>query len=130
VGRVVAVGGQVARIQLLLDRDCSAGVLVGEGRVSGVVQGQVGFADQGTSELLVKYVGALAQVGVGDPVVTSGLDGIYPKGLLVGRVRSVAPPNGLFKDVLVAPAVAFDQMEEVLILRRVAEDRSLAEAVR
>jgi rod shape-determining protein MreC len=130
VGRVVAVGGQVARIQLLLDRDCSVGVLVGGGRVSGVVQGQVGFADQGTSDLLVKYVGALAQVALGDPVVTSGLDGIYPKDLLVGHVRSVAPPNGLFKDVLVAPAVAFDRMEEVLILRRVAEDRSLAEAVR
>jgi rod shape-determining protein MreC len=129
VGRVVAVGGQVSRIQLLLDRDCSAGVLVGTTRVAGVVQGQVGFADQGTSELLVKYVGALAQVAVGDPVVTSGLDGIYPKGLLVGRVRSVAIPSGLFKDVLVTPAVAFDRMEEVLILRRSEDDRSLTESV-
>jgi rod shape-determining protein MreC len=130
VGRVVAVGAQVARVQLLLDRDCGAGVLVGNGRVSGVVQGQVGFADQGTTELLVKYVGALAPVAVGDPVVTSGLDGIYPKGLLVGHVRSVAAPNGLFKDVLLAPAVAFDQMEEVLILRLAQPDRTLQESVR
>jgi rod shape-determining protein MreC len=130
VGRVVAVGRQAARVQLLLDRDCSAGVLVGEGRVSGVVQGQVGFADQGTSELLVKYVTALAKVEVGDEVVTSGLDGIYPKGLLVGRVRSVAPASGLFKDVLVTPAVAFDRMEEVLILRSSEQDRTLTEALR
>lgn len=130
VGRVVAIGAQVARVQLLLDRDCSAGVLVGGARVSGVVQGQVGFADQGTTDLLVKYVGALAPVAVGDPVVTSGLDSIYPKGLLVGHVRSVAMPSGLFKDVLVTPAVAFDRMEEVLILRQAPQDRTLQESVR
>jgi rod shape-determining protein MreC len=129
-GRVVAVGRLVARVQLLLDRDCSAGVLIGDERVSGVVQGQVGFADQGTSELLVKYVTALAQVAPGDEVVTSGLDGIYPKGLRVGRVSSVAPAGGLFKDVLVTPAVSFDRLEEVLILRAGEQDRSLTEAVR
>jgi rod shape-determining protein MreC len=130
VGRVVAVGPQASRIQLLLDRDCSAGVLVGDTRVSGVVQGQVGFADQGTSELLVKYVTALAQVVEGDAVVTSGLDGIYPKGLLVGRVRAVLPASGLFKDVLVTPAAAFDRMEEVLILKGTQQDRTLTETLR
>lgn len=130
VGRVVAVGGQAARVQLLLDRDCSAGVLIHRSRISGVVQGQAGFADQGTSALLMKYVGALADVVVGDQVVTSGLDGIYPKGLIVGHVRSVATPSGLFKDVLVTPAAAFDRMEEVLILRQQDEDRSLTESVR
>lgn len=130
VGRVVAVGRQASRIQLLLDRDCSAGVLVGNARVSGVVQGQVGFADQGTSDLLVKYVTALAQVATGDAVVTSGLDGIYPKGLLVGHVRAVLPASGLFKDVLITPAVSFDRMEEVLILKGGEQDRTLTEAVR
>lgn len=130
VGRVVAVGGQAARIQLLLDRDCHAGALIERSRVSGVVEGQVGYADQGRAELLMKYVGALADVKVGDQVVTSGLDGIYPKGLPIGQVRSVAAPSGLFRDVVVSPTAAFDRMEEVLILRRPDEDRSLAEAVR
>jgi len=125
----VAVGGQAARVQLLLDRDCSAGVLIERNRISGVVQGQAGFAEQGTSDLLMKYVGAMADVVVGDQVVTSGLDGIYPKGLIVGHVRAVATSTGLFKDVLVTPAAAFDRMEEVLILRRPEEDRSLTESV-
>ena len=127
VGRVVAVGWHAARIQLLLDRDCRAGVLILRSRISGVVEGQVGYADQGTADLLMKYVGALADVKLGDLVVTSGLDGIYPKGLPLGQVHSVAAASGLFKDVLVTPTAAFDRMEEVLILRRPDEDRSLTE---
>jgi rod shape-determining protein MreC len=99
-------------------------------RDSGVVQGQVGFADQGTSDLLMKYVAAQADVKVGDLVVTSGLDGIYPKGLPVGHVRSVAAPIGLFKDVVVTPAVAFDRTEEVLVIKRPDSDRRLTESVR
>ena len=66
----------------------------------------------------------------GDAVVTSGLDGIYPKGLLVGRVRAVLPASGLFKDVLVTPATAFDRMEEVLILKGAQQDRTLTETLR
>lgn len=130
VGRVVAVGFQAARIQLLLDRDCRVGVLVERSRVSGVVEGQVGFADRAGADLLMKYVAALADVLVGDEVVTSGLDGIYPKGLIVGHVRAVAAPSGLFKDVLLAPAADFDRMEDVLVLRRPDQDRSLSESVR
>lgn len=130
VGRVVAVGPEAARVQLLLDRDCSAGVLIERSRVSGVVQGQVGLADRGTADLIMKYVGALADVTPGDIVVTSGLDGIYPKGMLVGSVASVAPGSGLFKDVVVAPAAAFDRIEEVLVVRRPHSDRTLTESVR
>ena len=130
VGRVVAVGPNAARVQLLLDRDCSAGVLVERSRVTGVVQGQVGFADQGTTDLLMKYVGALADVVPGDVVLTSGLDGIYPKGLMVGQVRSVSEASGLFKDVIVTPATPFDRIEDLLIVRELTDDRATPESVK
>jgi rod shape-determining protein MreC len=131
VGRVVAAGPNVARVQLLLDRDCSVGVVVERSRVTGVVQGQVAFAESGTTDLTMKYVPALADVVEGDAVVTSGLDGIYPKGLLVGHVRSAGPPGqGLFRDVLVTPIVAFDRVEEVLLVTGPREDRSLTVGVR
>ena len=55
-------------------------------------------------------------MAVGDLVVTSGLDRIYPKGLVVGRVRSVSRGTGLFKDILVEPSARFDQAEEVLVV--------------
>jgi rod shape-determining protein MreC len=65
-------------------------------------------------------VPALADVAVGDVVVTSGLDGVYPKGLAVGRVRAIGGGTGLFKDVRVEPSARFATLEEVLVLLPVA----------
>ena len=78
----------------------------------------------------MRYVSSLADVVAGDVVVTSGLDGIYPKGLVIGRIRSVGPGAGLFKDVVVTPAARFEQLEQVLIVRREGEPRSLPETAR
>jgi cell shape-determining protein MreC len=60
--------------------------------------------------------------------VTSGQDGIYPKGWVVGRVRAVNP-GSLFKEVLVEPSARFEQMEEVLVVRRSPEPTLLNERV-
>ena len=54
---------------------------------------------------------------VGDLVVTSGLDRIFPKGLVIGRVRSVGDATGLFREVRVEPSARFGQLEEVLVLK-------------
>lgn len=130
VGRVIALGPHAAKVQLLQDRDSGVGVLVERSRVTGVVSGQAGFADSGTSDLAMKYVRELADVVVGDRVVTSGLDRIYPKGLVVGRVRFVGPGAGLFKEILVSPSARFGQIEEVLILEAPPPRPGLTEAVR
>jgi rod shape-determining protein MreC len=130
VGRVVAVGPHAARVQLLLDRDSGVGALVERSRVSGVVAGQVGGSDAGSPELSMKYVPALADVALEDRVLTSGLDRVFPKGLLVGRVRSVGPASGLFREVVVTPSARFDELEEVLVLEPPAEDLALTESVR
>jgi rod shape-determining protein MreC len=130
VGRVIEVGPQAARVQILLDKSSGVGVRIERSRITGVVTGKAGYGDAAGGDLDLMYVPALADVVVGDVVVTSGLDGIYPKGLVVGRVRSVAPASGLFKDIAVAPSASFDQIEEVLIVRRPAEDRALTESVR
>lgn len=130
VGRVIELGPHAAKVQLLLDRDSGVGVLMERSRVTGVLQGQVGFADSGTTDLVMKYVPALAEVAVGDVVITSGLDRIYPKGLVVGRVNSVGKNSGLFKEVLVAPSARFDRIEEVLVVRGSEEAPVLSESVR
>ena len=119
VGRIIALGPRAAKVQLLQDRDSGAGVLIERSRVSGVVSGQVGFSDTGSSDLVMKYVRDLADVVAGDVVVTSGQDRVYPKGLVVGRVRSVGKGSGLFKEILVEPSARFDQVEEVLVVRKV-----------
>jgi len=131
VGRVVAVGPWAARVQLLLDRDCGVGVMIESSGVTGVVSGQVGLADSGTADLVMNYVPAHAEVEPGDVVVTSGLDRIFPKGLMVGRVRSVGRASeGLFREVRVTPSARFDRLEQVLILSGPRPEPELVESVR
>jgi rod shape-determining protein MreC len=130
VGRIIAIGPHAAKVQLLQDRDSGAGVLIERSRVSGVISGQVGFSDRGSSDLVMKYVPELADVVVGDVVVTSGQDRVYPKGLVVGRVRSVGKGAGLFKDILVEPSARFAQVEEVLVVHQAKEPLTLGRTVR
>jgi len=131
VGRVIERGPHAAKVQVILDQQSGVGVLIERSRVTGVVSGQVGFADTAATDLVLKYVPELADVAVGDVVVTSGLDRIYPKGLVVGRVRFVGPGSGLFKEVLVSPSARFGSLEEVLVLLGTSRgEPSLTETVR
>jgi len=130
MGRVVEVGPRAAKVQLLLDRDSGVGVRIERTRTTAVVAGQVAFTDSGTSDLLMKYVPVLADVAVGDVVVTSGLDQIYPKGLMVGRVRSVGKGSGLFKEVAVQPSANFEKIEEVMVANAPLRPPELTESVR
>jgi rod shape-determining protein MreC len=131
VGRVVAVGPRAAKVQLLLDRDCGVAVMLKRTRTTAVVTGQVGFADSGTLELTVKYLPSAADVQQGDVVLTSGLDGIYPKGLEVGRVDSTGGASGLFREAAtVRPSADFATLEEVIIARTSPGKPVLTESVR
>jgi rod shape-determining protein MreC len=129
VGRVIRAFPKGAQVQLLLDAQAGVGVLIERTRVTGVASGLSGPAEGSGPDLEMRYVPALADVQVGDVVVTSGLDRIFPKGLAVGRVRAVGPGAGLFKDVRVEPAARFSTLEEVLVLLSVppAEEAAPAE---
>ena len=62
------------------------------------------------------YVPSTADVKVGDRVVTSGIDGIYPKGFIIGQIESIGRGAGTFKDIQIRPAVDFSRLEEVLVV--------------
>ncbi len=130
VGRVVAVGPHAAKVQLLLDHEAGLGVRIERSRITAVVSGQAGFADAVGNLLAMKYVPALADVVPGDVVVTSGLDRMFPKGLMVGRVQSVKSGGGLFKEILVAPSARFERLEELMVVRTRPENLAFTEEVR
>jgi len=115
VGRVISIGSDVAQIQLLTDRDCSVGVLLARTRARGVVAGSGEQASP--TGLTLNYVSNLEEVVESDLIVTSGMDGIYPKGIAIGRVASVRNGPRLFKLVTVEPAANLDRLEEVFILK-------------
>jgi len=110
VGRLVVPSARSAKVQLLVDRNAAAGVLVERTRAQGVVVGA------GDDRLLMQYVSEAADVAVGDVVVTSGIDTIYPKGLVVGRVEVVEKNGPAFKRIVIKPAVDFSRIEEVLVV--------------
>ncbi len=112
VGRVERVTGHHARVLTLLHRDCAVAVRVERTRVDGVVQWE--FGDQPILNLL--YVSSQEDVKPGDWVATSGLGGIFPAGVRVGRVTRVGlADNGLMKEIRVKPAVNFRSVEEVMV---------------
>jgi len=110
VGRLVVPSARSAKVQLLVDRNAAAGVIVERTRAQGVVVGT------GDDRLQMQYVSEVSDLAVGDVVVTSGIDTIYPKGLIVGRVEVVEKNGPAFKRIIVRPAVDFSRLEEVLVV--------------
>jgi rod shape-determining protein MreC len=122
VGRILMTTARAAKVQLIIDRDAAAGVMIERSRVGGVVTG-VGSAEElgfraGLIDL--KYVPGSADVKKGDRVVTSGIDGIYPKGLPVGEIQSAERVGGEWR-IRVKPAVDFAALEAVLVVLKVPE---------
>jgi rod shape-determining protein MreC len=114
VGRVVGnPGPRAAKVQLLVDRSAAAGAIIERTLVAGVV---VGNADQGV--LRMEYVSNLEAVQLGDIVVTSGIDGIYPKGFVIGEVEVVHRGPRFYKTIHVRPKVVFSDLEDVLVIVR------------
>jgi len=112
VGRVVGDPGQrAAKVQLLVDRNAAAGALIERTRVAGLVVG-----DPGDGVLGMAYVSEFEDVRVGDVVVTSGIDGIYPKGLPIGDVVGVSSGQGLYRTIEITPRVQFNDLEYVLVI--------------
>jgi rod shape-determining protein MreC len=119
IGRVIMPSARAAKVQLLIDRNAAAGALVERSRAQGVVMGT------GTDRLRLEYVSSAADVKVGDEVVTSGIDGIYPtathggaypKGFVIGQIESIERGAGSFSSIVIRPSADFASLETVLVV--------------
>ena len=109
VGRIILPTSRAAKVQLLIDRDAAAGAVAERSRAQGVVVGT------GTS-LRLDHVPGTADIKIGDRVVTSGIEGIYPKGFEIGQIESIDRRSGEFSAVIIRPAVEFSSLEAVLVV--------------
>ena len=113
VGKVHRVFNTAASIILLTDVNSSIAVRLQSTRVGGILEGK----GDGTCSL--KYVSKRVEVKTGEKVVTSGLDGIFPEGLLVGYVSEVRKVGGeMFQLIRVLPIQDLNTIEEVVILKK------------
>lgn len=122
MGRVVLVSGPYAKVQLVTDRSAGVGVMIERTRRQGVLRGA------GGGGLELDFVPLQAEVQVGDAVVTAGIDGIYPRGIPVGRVVSFEPGDELFYRIRVAPNVDFGLLDQVYVLGRLQVPDEMKEA--
>jgi rod shape-determining protein MreC len=110
VGRVVVPSVRAAKVQLLIDSSAAAGALIERTRAQGVVVGT------GGDRLDLEYLSGSADLSVGDTVITSGIDGIYPKGFVIGWIERVERVGVSYGKVTIKPAVDFSRLEEVLVV--------------
>jgi rod shape-determining protein MreC len=109
-GKVVQVLENISMVQLLRDPSSRTSVMVGRSRAVGILQTENG------RDFFVR-LRSHEDAGTGDTIVTSGLGGIYPKGLTVGFVKKIDDGNPLFKRAYIDFSVNFDKLEEVFIMR-------------
>jgi rod shape-determining protein MreC len=111
VGRVVHVSWNVSKVLLIIDENSNVDVLLDKTRVQGI------FSGEGLRGGKLKYITKNQDVVAGDVVISSGMGGVFPKGLFVGQVRDVRKPDTeLFLNISVTPYIDFSKLEEVLIL--------------
>jgi rod shape-determining protein MreC len=112
VGRIIGEpAAHASRVQLLIDRDAAAGALIERSRAGGMVVGA-----ELDPPLSMELVSNLSDVKSGDLVVASGVDGIFPKGYVIGHVEKAERGAGLYLTISVRPSVDFSSLEEVLVV--------------
>ncbi len=121
VGRIVIPSVRAAKVQLLIDRNAAAGAIIERSRAQGVV---VGGVDE---RLQMQKVSEAADIVTGDLVLTSGIEGIYPKGFIIGRIELVEKNGPSYKRIIVRPAVDFTSLEEVLVVLTPTPARAAAQ---
>jgi rod shape-determining protein MreC len=115
VGRVIALSPWTAQVMLVTDEKAAAGAIVGQLGGSGALGSVRGLGENGLIEM--RYVSGLEKVEVGDYILTTGQDGIYPPGLSVGEVVQVKAGTATQShEILIRPGAKLDRLEEVAVL--------------
>ena len=111
IGRVTDASRHTAKILPLIDENSNIDAIVQRTRTQGMIRGT------GSRGCVMKYISKIQDVKEGDTIVSAGIGGVFPKGLMIGRVSHVDRQDaGLFLKINVTPSIDFSKLEEVLIL--------------
>lgn len=111
LGQTVGVTRHTARVQLITDPLSRVAAMVQSTRAQGIVRGSL------EGRLSLDFVSRNTTVTAGDMVITSGMGGVYPKGLIIGEVTSVkSEPSALYKSITIEPPAGIGGLEEVAVL--------------
>ena len=118
VGRLTDVSWHVSKVLLFIDESSNIDAILQRTRTQGMIRGS------GSNGCILKYISKNQDVKEGEVVVSSGIGGVFPKGLLIGVVSRVDKQDaGLFLKINVTPFVDFSKVEEVLVLATEEEEK-------
>jgi rod shape-determining protein MreC len=109
VGRIVVATERYAKVLLLTDRASSTSAMIERTRRRGLLHGR-------GDHLILDNIPLLEDVAVGDRVMTAGIDGVFPRGIPIGRITQVSPGSGLFHHIEVAATVDIGRLDQVYVL--------------
>lgn len=115
VGKIVQVAPDWSQVLPINDQFSGVGAALKDSRLQGILKG----APNGATTL--QYIMSDETVKPGEDVITSGGDRIFPKGLPIGKVASVAPGKDLFLNIRVIPSAHLDELEDVLVVTKITE---------
>ncbi len=111
VGRVIAASWHVAKVLPIIDESSNIDAIVQRTRLQGIIHGA------GTRGCVMKYISKTQDIQEGDIIITSGIGGVFPKGIMIGQVSHVDKQEaGLFLRINVTPSVDFSKLEEVSVI--------------
>lgn len=117
VGRVIDVSWHSAKVLPLIDENSNIDAIVQRTRIQGIIRGA------GSRGCVLKYISKTQDVQEGDIIVCSGIGGVFPKGMMIGRISHVNRQEaGLFWKIYVTPAINYSKLEEVLVLTSIQKE--------
>jgi rod shape-determining protein MreC len=122
VGKVLRVYRSTSLVLLINDQTSGVGAILEKSRLQGILRGTP------AGEVVLEKVMSDESVPVGENVLTSGGDRIFPKGLQIGTVTRVSPGNDLFLNIRVKPVTDLSKLEEVLVVTKIDEKQAAPES--
>ena len=121
VGYISDVGTNWAKVVGVIDPASSVGAIIVRSRDIGIIEGDVSLTKEGYAKM--GYISKNTNIIIGDYIETSGMGGIYPKGILIGQVLQIRPETyNISQYAIVEPAVDFDKISELFIIKNPIEE--------
>jgi len=113
VGKVIEPNKDFSKVMLITDKNSLVAALIENRRNEGLVQ-----KEEGSDKIFLDFIPKTEKVEIGEKILTSGMDNIFPRGILIGKAESVdSSENQLFQKITISPAVDFNKLEQVFILK-------------
>lgn len=112
VGRISEVEPSFSKVMLITYKDSVVAAIIEKSRAEGLVK------QNEKGGLFMDFISNIEKIEMGEKIITSGMDNVYPKGILIGKIEAInSSDNQLFQKIFIAPAVNFSKLEEVIVIK-------------